>query len=221
MFTVGKFKVDILADDQYIGACVRRGQEWDGWMRQDLPHLTKPGMDILDVGGNIGWNALMFSDYGPVHTFEPVYHAIAQKNVDQNTTRWPITVHTHGLSSRSATVPIYQERHNAESTCNYGGTTLVPADPRGYERMADIDVRRLDDVYAGTPCLIKIDVENHELEVLKGAAQTIQRHLPHLYVEMFEFEVPTFLTELGYTQVLPRPEHNYLFVSPLLKTPSA
>lgn len=218
MFTVGKFKVDILADDQYIGACLSRGHEWDAWMRQDLPHLVKPGTDILDIGGNIGWNALMFSDYGPVHTFEPLYHPIAQKNVDQNMTTWPITVHPYGLSSSEATVPIYQERHNSESTCNYGGTTLVPHDVSGYDRVADIQVKRLDDAYAGTPCLIKIDVENHELEVLKGAAQTIRQHLPHMYVEIFDFDdgpVPKFLKELGYTQVVKRPEHNYLFVSPL------
>ena len=71
---VGKFTVSVIRDDQYIGGCLRRGIEWDGWMRHDLPHLAQPGMDILDIGGNIGWNALMFSDYGPVHCFEPLYH---------------------------------------------------------------------------------------------------------------------------------------------------
>jgi hypothetical protein len=84
--------------------------------------------------------------------------------------------------------------------------------------VADIRVKRLDDLYTGTPCLIKIDVENHELDVLKGAAQTIRKHLPHMYVEIFDFDngpVPKFLKELGYTQVIKRPEHNYLFVSPL------
>jgi hypothetical protein len=94
----------------------------------------------------------------------------------------------------------------------------VPHDVTGYDRVADIQVKRLDDAYTGTPCLIKIDVENHELEVLKGAAQTIRKHLPHMYVEIFDFDngpVPKFLKELGYTQILPRPEHNYLFVSPL------
>lgn len=212
---VGPYIVSIIRDDQYIGNCLRWGSEWDGWMRQDLPHITRAEEDILDIGGNTGWNALMFSEYGPVHTFEPLFHSVIEKNIIQNKLRHPITLHPYGLSNVENEVEFWLPvRENG--LCNYGGSTMTPS-PRHEKAPVTAPLKRLDDVYSGTPCLLKIDVEGHELQVLEGAEQTIRKHLPHLYVEIFDMEgpVPKFLGELGYTQILPRPEHNYLFLSPL------
>lgn len=212
---VGPYVVSVIRDDQYIGNCLRCGYEWDGWMRQDLPHITKPGMDILDIGGNIGWNALMFSDYAPVHTFEPLFHKVIRKNIDQNKTHWPITSYPYGLSDSEKSVEFWIPFREGPVR-NYGGARI--ADPTAHEKLSiSSSLKKLDDVYTGTPCLMKIDVEGHELEVIKGAEQTIRKHMPSLYVEIFDFEngpVLKFLKEIGYTTILPRPEHNYLFVSP-------
>jgi FkbM family methyltransferase len=213
--TVGPYLVSVIRDDQYIGNCLRRGYEWDGWMRQDLPYITKPGMDILDIGGNIGWNALMFSEYGPVHTFEPMFHKVTSRNVHQNMTRNPITVHPYGLSDAEGDFDFWFPKKDG-NLCNWGGSSLGGSD--SHEKApVQIHVKKLDNLYTGTPCLLKIDVEGHELEVLKGVEQTIRKYKPSLYVEIFNFEngpVVKFLKELGYTIVVPRPEHNYLFVSP-------
>ncbi len=212
---VGTYTVSVVKDDQYIGNCLRQGAEWDGWMRYDLPHLVKPGTDILDIGGNIGWNALMFSEYGPVHTFEPLFHKIISKNIVQNSTLHPITLHPYGLSNNDQICEFWLPKYDG-SLCNWGGSSLrnTPAHGRG---PISANVKTLDSVYHGTPSLIKLDVEGHELEVLQGAEKTIREHLPNLYVEIFDFEngpVPLFLKEIGYTRILPRPEHNYLFLSP-------
>lgn len=210
---VGKYTVSVIEDDQYIGACLRRGFEWDGWMRHDLPQLTDPNKDILDIGGNIGWNALMFSEYAPVHTFEPYFHPILRKNIDQNTLAHPVTLHAYGLSNVNSESEFWVPIKNGD-VCNYGGSSVHGS--TGHEQVSTkIGLKRLDDVYSGVPSLMKIDVEGHELEVLKGAEQTIRRHRPHLYVEIFDFDTnPTtqFIQDLGYTQVIPRPEHNYLFI---------
>jgi len=76
----GKYNVFVIKDDEYIGPLIARGYEWDGWMRTDVQKHYKPDTDILDIGANIGYNTLMFSDYGPVHSFEPVYNQIVIKN---------------------------------------------------------------------------------------------------------------------------------------------
>jgi FkbM family methyltransferase len=212
---VGKFKVTVIEDDQFIGRCLRAGQEWDGWMRQDLPHIYKPGTDILDIGGNIGWNALMFSDYGPVHTFDPIFHSVIQKNVDQNNLSSPVTVHPYGLSSDAKTAKIFMPRRD-DGMVNYGGTSLDP-DPRWYDTEGGHDVRleKLDDVYSGVPSVIKLDVERHELEVIKGAWKTISTHRPAMYIEILDpknDDIVNLLAPLGYIYV-PRPEHNYLFIA--------
>jgi len=209
---VGKYTVSVIRDDMYIGGCLRQGHEWDGWMRQDLPHITSVGKDILDIGGNIGWNSLMYSEYSPVHVFEPIFHPVVAKNIRQNSLSDRITLHPFALGSKKDVVDMYVQKHH-EGMCNYGGTSLYKSSHRE-DSGVQVRVERLDDVYTGTPCLLKIDVEGHELEVLKGAEQTLRKHRPNLYVEIFEFDgpVPTFLRELGYTKVFPRPEDNYLFI---------
>ena len=207
----GKFTVRVISDDQYIGRLIQNGYEWDGWMRIDLPQITTPVKDIIDIGGNIGWNALMFSDYAPVHTFEPWFHPIIRSNIDQNTTQFPITLHPYGLSSENTESDFWLYPHTGD-VCNYGGASLHGASD--YTKAPSrVQLRRLDDVYSGTPGLIKIDVEGHECEVLKGAEQTIRRHRPFLYVELFDFDrnpATEYIRHLGYTQFVKRPEHNYL-----------
>ena len=209
---VGKFTVSVIRDDQYIGGALRRGQEWDGWMRHDIPRVYKPGTDILDIGGNIGWNALMFSDYGPVHSFEPLFHEVITKNVKQNVLAHPVTVHPYGLSSTESELEMYVPRHDGP-LCNYGGASIHKnashdAVPR------KVTVKKLDDVYSGVPSFIKLDVEHHEIEVLKGARRILETYRPAIYVEMFDDakeEISNFMKSLGYVRY-ERPEHNYLFI---------
>ena len=72
------YDVNVIQNDEYIGPLIARGHEWDGWMRRDVRLYHKPGTDILDIGANIGYNSLIFSDYGPVYSFEPVYYEIVK-----------------------------------------------------------------------------------------------------------------------------------------------
>jgi FkbM family methyltransferase len=217
---VGKYTVSVIKDDQYIGMCLRRGYEWDGWMRHDLPHLVKPGMDILDIGGNIGWNALMFSDYCPVHCFEPLYHPVVTKNVNQNSSlKNPVSVYPYGLSSEDGQATIFIPRRDKQTgTVNYGGASLVP-DDFWYDQATGghtIELKKLDDVYSGKPCLIKLDVERHELDVIKGAWGTITKWKPSMYIEILESEkdeITPLMKSIGYVRY-ERPENNYLFISP-------
>ena len=215
---VGRFNVSVIKDDQYIGGCLRRGHEWDGWMRQDLPHIYKPGTEILDIGGNIGWNALMFSDYGPVHTFEPLFHEVISKNVSQNTLKNPVNVHPVALSSEDGESPIWVIKKTEEGLCNYGSATITrgaPHDSYG-DAWTHVPNKRLDDVYTGNASVIKLDVEGHELEVLKGGLETIKRTLPAMYIEIIhkrDDAIINLLKPLGYDTIIPRPENNFLFIS--------
>jgi FkbM family methyltransferase len=70
----------------------------------------------------------------------------------------------------------------------------------------DVPVKRLDDLHLDDIGLIKIDVEGHELAVLRGAVDTITRNRPAILVEAEERhhanavgEVTALLTELGYS----------------------
>lgn len=211
---VGKYSVDVISNDEYIRRTLECGYEWDGWMRHDLPRLYKPGTDILDIGGNIGFNSLMFSDYGPVHVFEPLFYPIISKNIKQNNLIHTVTVHPYGLSNVSSeNTLIYNCNTTKDGLVNYGGCSLS-SEERDLQTATFIKLRKLSDVYNGVPSLLKIDVEGHEWQVILGAKEIIQEHKPSLYVEIFNRDtspIIPFLENLGYT-MYSRPEHNYLFV---------
>jgi FkbM family methyltransferase len=58
-------------------------------------------------------------------------------------------------------------------------------------------VRKLDD-FQLNPYFVKIDVQGHELEVLKGGIETLKRHHPVLLIESMTEEIMQFLKPLGY-----------------------
>ena len=66
----------------------------------------------------------------------------------------------------------------------------------------EVQLIRLDDISIEKVSLIKIDVEGHELSVLRGGSETIRKYRPHLYIEIQNenllSEVEDFLFELGY-----------------------
>lgn len=210
----GKYIVDVLKDDAYIGPRISTGGEWDGWMRGDIQNYYKPGTDILDIGGNIGYNALMFSDYGPVHTFEPLFHSILLKNVNQNTLKNTVKVHPYGLGSKYEEAKIYVPKVIDEKFINWGGCSMNP-----YEVHSDVfhlvEVKPLNAVYHGVPSIIKVDIEGHELEFLKGAHNVLSCYRPTLMLEIHDFQMDNpivrLLLKYGYTTISPRPQSIFLF----------
>jgi FkbM family methyltransferase len=210
---VGRFNVNVVADDSHVGLILKRGYEWDGWMRKDVEVLYRPGTDILDIGGNIGWNALMFSDYGPVHSFEPLFHPIISKNVSSNQLNHPVVVHPYGLSDQEQSIKLY---HSAKTDAgiNYGGFSMHPEQTHSQD-FELVHVKRLDQVYSGIPSLIKIDVEGHEMSVLRGAESIIKSCRPSLLIEIWDPQSPVYayVSQLGYSHVIARPENMFLFVN--------
>ena len=211
----GRYNVFILSDDEYICPLIAKGHEWDGWMRSDIRRFYKDGTDILDIGANIGYNSLMFSDYGPVYAFEPVFHKIVSMNAENNKLNHPIHVTPKALSDKSETVNMYiPKKVERTGLRNYGGTSIYKTDGFDEETKTTVECVKLDDVYHGTPSVIKIDVEGHELQVLKGAEGIIKKYMPTLLIELFDFEnneAAKYLKTLGYDDPAPRPEHVYLY----------
>jgi len=215
----GKYNVDIISNDEYIGNVIKHGYEWDGWMREDLEYFYVPGTDILDIGANIGYNTLMASDYGPVHSFEPLFHEIVQKNVNQNNLKNPVTVHPYALGDTNETSFIYMVKpsNTGNGLVNYGGCSLHPHEAHENEGIP-IDIKRLDDVYQGHASFMKMDAEGHEYQILQGATELLKKHRPNLLLEIHDFEKQkdtflSFLAQFGYNHIIPRPEQMYLIFS--------
>jgi FkbM family methyltransferase len=217
----GKYNVFVIADDEYIGPLIQAGHEWDGWMRADVGEYYVPGTEILDIGANIGYNALMFSDYGPVYAFEPIFHKIVKLNIENNKLKHVIHSVPIALSDKSEVVSMYMANSVKNTGLrNYGGTSIYTDEGTDYSTETKVDCHRLDDIYKGRVSFIKIDVEGHELQVLEGARDTIKRDLPTILIEIHEYDeskVPSLLKELGYSRdPIERPEKMFLFPSPII-----
>ncbi len=211
----GIYNVFVIEGDEYIGNAISKGHDWDAWMRRDLEKYYVSGTDILDIGANIGYNSLMFSDYGPVASFEPVYHEIVIKNARNNALKHSIVIHPCALSNEDTTTEIFIPGKGCQSNThiNYGGTSFHLKEGMKGDSVR-VRCKRLDDIYDGKPSIIKIDVEEHELQVLEGAKETIKKHMPTILVEIHDFEtspVAKFLKSLGYDTPDPRPEGVFLY----------
>lgn len=103
-----------------------------------------------------------------------------------------IDVHQIALSDHSGTVSLRSEAFNL------GKTTI--SNTRNLDSEA-IEALRFDEfTFNGTPGLIKIDVEGHELSVVKGMVQLLGKHSPLLAIEMTtpRSQLIRLLRELGY-----------------------
>jgi len=200
------YKIFIPDDDEFVGYEIRKtGKLWEDWIGDDIKQYYKPGTDILDIGANIGTHSLMFSETGPVHAFEPVFHEIVKLNIENNELKHSVKIHPFALSDVEKTANIYIPQKTPWGARNYGGTSMHPNKIALHDtdKPTKCICHPLDDVYDGTPSVIKMDVENHELYVLKGAANTIKKHKPVIYAEITDpdtSEVVKFIENLGYNK---------------------
>lgn len=176
------------------------GTFYEPEMLLDISNRVKKGSTILDVGANIGNHTLYFSLFcgaNKVISFEPqknVYDTLCE-NIKLNFLEEKIVAYQIGLGSYETTANL-----GAVDEKNIGMTKL------DINSSGDVRIATLDSVVEKEPLnsisVIKLDVEGMEMEVLRGAIQTFERHQPVLYVEAAskkEFdEVSAFLLSFNY-----------------------
>ena len=176
-----------------------------------LNSLLGEGDWAIDVGANIGHYVKRMSDLvgatGRVIAFEPVADtfSLLAANV-QRCRHQNVTLLNTAASERTGITGISIPRFE-NGLLNYYEASVGPADD-GLQVMAlPIDSLCLPHCVR----LVKIDAEGHELEVLRGMTQLLERDKPVLIVEANCGEVDGFLASLGYTiQSLPNsPNHIY------------
>jgi FkbM family methyltransferase len=157
-----------------VGRAILRTGVYDLAVGEALWRLADPGESALDVGGNLGYmTGVMATRLGPtghVHVFEPNPDVLPLLRAnaaawDTDPSRARVHVHPVALSSVNgdATLAPPSEHGNL-------GTASMSADGRG----ATIPTERLDDAIRGSFGVMKIDVEGHELDVLRGGEDTIR-----------------------------------------------
>jgi FkbM family methyltransferase len=171
---------------------LRSLRRFDVAERPILRALISPGDHVLDLGANVGWYTKTLSELvgpsGHVYSVEPVpptfellSHCVRRLHLHN------VTLFDCAVSDRAGAavmeVPLYDS----------GGENFYQARLIGRKewtsglRTFTVPLRSADSLFLGLPkgpSFIKVDVEGHELTVLRGAQGIIRHSRPAMYVEV-------------------------------------
>jgi FkbM family methyltransferase len=169
----------------------RNSEHEEEWIIRDFFQDRHNGV-FVDVGANIGTHALPLAKLvgasGTVYAYEPqrMIYEILKKNVEAN--HLPnVRLNWAAVGAADSISHIPEIDYSVQN--NFGEVST------GHGEL-EVPMIALDSLQLPRLNLIKIDVEGAEAEVLRGAASTIARQRPILYVENNKLEKSRELVEL-------------------------
>ncbi len=166
---------------------------WEPWNILTIDRFVKPGMLCIDIGANSGILTLPMAARagaeGTVLAFEPsshIYDRLIRNlslNPDLSSRVQPIKM---AVGSTHGRLKVFQggDENNVDNA--YVAEQMNPKlwNRFGENDFEECEVITLDSLdLARPPGFIKIDVEGMEIEVLKGAENTIRNHHPVIVFE--------------------------------------
>jgi FkbM family methyltransferase len=145
-----------------------------------IERLTQPGWTVLDIGANIGAHTLRFSKLvgsgGRVYAFEPMEYAHMKliRNLSLNAS----------ANTQAARLAL-SDRNQADEEVHFRSSWASSGERR--DETSRVDFRRLDDWCedhgVSQVDLIKLDVDGHEMQALRGGLRTLDKNRPPLLME--------------------------------------
>jgi FkbM family methyltransferase len=192
-----------LAGDRYITGSLEAYGEFSAGEWELFEQVVKPGMTVVEIGANIGAHSVPLARRcfpGPLYLFEPQQRVfqILCANLALNDIRNAIA-YPEACADTAGVVVVPPLNYSAED--NFGGIS-VRLESEGLKGLR-VRATPLDSLGLAACHVIKIDVEGFEAQVLRGAAETIRKHRPILYVEndrqAHQQEVISLIADMGYT----------------------
>lgn len=161
-----------------IGAAIWRNAVYDIALSEAIVRLLPRSGVAVDVGANLGYATCLMARLvgtgGRVWSFEPnpALHARLTGNISANGHMPRVTLSFAAASDHSGTASLIIPEWNAQ---NEGLSHLADVGDAGTEGV-EVALVTLDDVIdAPSIDLLKIDVEGHELSVLRGADRLLSQ----------------------------------------------
>jgi FkbM family methyltransferase len=157
---------------------------YEGNIIEWAAHLIDPTTVFLDIGAHVGTYSLAFAQRcAGVHSFEcsPKTFNYLCANIALRDLHAKITPHRCALGSEAGVVPYYEHSPDGGgNSCHGFGRT---------SESVNVEARTLDSFHLDNIGLIKIDVEGFEVNVLRGAVETLKRsHYPRILFESWRPE---------------------------------
>jgi FkbM family methyltransferase len=149
--------------------------EW-GHIQWCIENFIKPDLNFVDIGAHIGTYSWSIAPYAnQVYSFEcnpEVYNCLCA-NIFLKDLNHKIKAYNFGLSSEEGESTYYIRSKDGGGN---GFTFLGEKREESSLGTLQLPLKRLDDLNIENIGLIKIDVEGHEIHVLKGALETLKRN---------------------------------------------
>ena len=194
-------------NDRWLGRSIIDTGTYSEQEVELLCSLVEDGDAVVEVGANFGAITIPLAKAvgagGKVHAFEPQpqIRELLTENVALNSLQPVVSIHKEALSDAPSQMMAMLKIDWDKPLLNSGDAGLL--EPNIDQDSFRVEAQKLDAFAIGRVALIKVDVEGHELQVLKGAARAILRCAPTLYVENDRPEksrdlLAFILNDLGY-----------------------
>ena len=175
-------------ENDVVAKRLLKGEAWEPHFGALVRAVVKPGDIAADIGANIGYNTVVLARQvgsdGRVLAFEPQSQIRQQltSNVSENGFGFNVTIFPFGLGDQDGQALELEPIDYAAPVVNVGDTKIG----QGGEK---IQLRTLDSFNLERLDFIKLDVQGFETRVLRGAAATIKRCRPLMFVEVEEWNL--------------------------------
>ena len=166
------------SNDHYIGLSLDLYGEFCEGEYELFAQILRPGMTVVDAGAHIGVHTVGFAELvgpsGQVFAFEPqraLYHLLCGNLALNGYSR--VSAFQAGLASTARSITVAA----TEVSESLDGASGAQTQAREQVPTAPLDSFGLVQCH-----FIKVDVDGMELDVLKGATETLVKHHPVLYV---------------------------------------
>lgn len=221
-YSINTLKYALFPRDNAVTSSIIQGWQYEPYMFEFLNRnlIETTGREIIDIGANNGSFAIDFAhlvgDDGKVYAFEPqrlIYYQLCG-NVFMNGLD-NVYCYNYALGCKNMLVNMDDVNYHDTGNVNFGNVKVdkpkeYPQDYKGEKYLDDNSVMELslDNFSFKDIAFIKIDVQGYELNVIKGARKTIEKHRPYLFVEFeddllketgtSEEELQSYIESLGY-----------------------
>ena len=179
---------------------------------ESLWRLTEPGDLAIDAGANIGYTSsilgLRVGPKGSVHSFEP--HPQVFESLKENVALWKrdprcgsFVLHASALGRETGKASL----HTNDWFRTNRGTAWIAETPAaaGEQQVLEVPIDNLDALFDEHKNIgiLKMDVQGHELSILRGMTRLLQQHAVRdiIFEEEAPFPSPAheFLKSFGYS----------------------
>lgn len=182
--------------DSSVSGSIFLKDKFEPYVEKELLSLVNPDEHFVDVGANVAWFSMIIGYHmeqsngkGKVWAFEAnpkLFELVCASVVTQGLThrinpRNVAVSETYGLlpllvPTEHAAGGVVMSKEQSEEDAEFGTLMKVPALPMD-DLLADID---------GRIGLMKMDIEGHEPQALRGAREVIMEHKPTIVIEINE-----------------------------------